>query len=317
MIASILMLATWGALEAWGEANVPLLLIAQSSPVYYAIPLLWSVLRAIRCRSGAGIPWLVPGLLAWLGPLMGFGWAQARPTDAPTIRVVTFNVEHTRHGFDKVADALRRADADIVCLQESPLDFPSPQADAYTRFLDEHHWFRLRESGLLIASRFPITGKAILPLQIEKGDYILAATVDVRGTPVTVLDTHLIPVHGGHYPLTDVAALPKNLADVRRFRERQMRDVLTEVDARDGPIILCGDFNRNPFGPEYAAIRRRLEDTWADVGRGYGFTSGDPVLSQRVDYVLTRGFRTHRAWVEPVRASDHAPYVAEISLSTR
>lgn len=297
-----------------GESDPLTFVIASAWPAVFAVPGVWSLVAVVRRRVwGALAPLAASGALL-VGPIGAVSWGRPGEPLESDVRVLTYNIEHGVHGWDKVAEVIRAADPDILCLQEVAIAWPERPDDPLLRYLEDFHWFRMRTSGLLIASRFPLTGQAILPVQKTKDDYLLIAHTEVDGRRITVMNTHLLPFCGGHYNQADVLNWPKNFSEAARDRRMQLRLVLDEVASRDGPVILCGDLNRNPTGPEYGWMTRELTDSYAAAGRGFGYTSNSFALGQRIDYVLSRGFETVQAGPAPGQASDHKPYSAVLRL---
>ncbi len=137
-------------------------------------------------------------------------------------------------------------------------------------------------------------------------------------------------VHSAHlYPGQDPAI---------RLREIDAMLAAIQGDLESGqPLLLMGDFNHTPDGPEYAKLRAvGLVDTFAAVGvrdaspanpEGKTFAADEPRI--RIDYVWCAGplakaiqasrslwvgaFRTNPADRESFALSDHVPQFAEFA----
>jgi endonuclease/exonuclease/phosphatase family metal-dependent hydrolase len=164
-----------------------------------------------------------------------------------------------------------------------------------------------REFGVALLSRYPIvafTNHPITRLSTQQENPtpasapgFLDATVDVVGTRVRVLDTHL---------------------DFRRdpaVRARQVADMLAAIGEPVGPTLLLGDLNATPDAPELRPLFRRLRDV-PEAFEGPDFTIPSAAPTRRIDYVLVSdGVEVRRAWVPATAASDHRPVVMDLVLS--
>jgi endonuclease/exonuclease/phosphatase (EEP) superfamily protein YafD len=82
-------------------------------------------------------------------------------------------------------------------------------------------------------------------------------------------------------------------------------------------IMICGDFNDTPGSRVYRRLNETLDDTWARVGHGDGFTVPAEKPRQRIDYLWIskdKALKPLKAWVPQSDASDHLPVVAEFEI---
>ena len=112
----------------------------------------------------------------------------------------------------------------------------------------------------------------------------------------------------------------------------------------DGRVLLSGDFNSDANGyysPTYGAMTNWLNDSWAQVGKGFGPAVGatccqmgdlnsslrldsyDPTLPTRIDLVLSKKAEAHKVAIlgtkkmqnkQPKWQSDHYFYAAHLHL---
>ena len=244
------------------------------------------------------------------------------------LRLMTYNV-HRCVGTDRkldverVAEVIAAENADVVALQE--LDVRR----ARTRGVDQAH--RLAEL-LKMRSHFhpamaveeELYGDAILtalPEKKVKADGLplypripgleprgaIWITVEVGGTPVQIINTHL-------------GLVPQE-------QKRQAAALLGEGwvthEAWKAPGILLGDFNATPYSATYRMLRTALRDAQASSPAWprpatATFPSSFPFM--RIDHVfLTKGLETRgvsspydgRARV----ASDHLPLVVDLEIT--
>jgi endonuclease/exonuclease/phosphatase family metal-dependent hydrolase len=244
------------------------------------------------------------------------------------LRLMTYNV-HRCVGTDRKLDVERVAEViaaekpDVVALQE--LDVRR----ARTRGVDQAH--RLAEL-LKMSSHFhpamtveeELYGDAILtalPEKKVKADGLplytripgleprgaIWITVEVGGTPVQIINTHL-------------GLVPQE-------QKRQAAALLGEQwmahEAWKAPGILLGDFNASPYSATYRLLKAALRDaqtqspTWRKTPTAT-FPSSFPFM--RIDHVfLTKGLETVNV-SSPYGAlarvaSDHLPLVVDLEIS--
>nr|AYM53422.1 endonuclease/exonuclease/phosphatase family protein [Melittangium lichenicola] len=229
------------------------------------------------------------------------------------LRVMTFNIQSGLQGLDKVADVIREAAPDIVALQEvdvgslraNGLDQPAVLAERTGLPYSAH--FRTTslfggDYGVAILSRFPLESVEQHPLPVVTGTEprtVAHATVKVNGQEVSVYVTHL-------------TRRPFNNAI--RIRQSAAIMGLLARDAR--PKLLMGDMNDTPDSSALRLFKRELMDVFAQRGEGSDITYPLPIIpSLRLDYVLASDrFMPRHSKVLNVRASDHYPVVAELTL---
>ena len=90
--------------------------------------------------------------------------------------------------------------------------------------------------------------------------------------------------------------------------------VVSEINKADKPVILCGDFNMTPDTPTLSSIFGLMRDTAGVMTEPkLSFPSDKPEI--RIDYILVSpSFKIKSADIPGVLASDHRPYIADISL---
>jgi endonuclease/exonuclease/phosphatase family metal-dependent hydrolase len=230
------------------------------------------------------------------------------------LRVATYNVHACigrdgRHDSDRVATVIEELNADVIALQE--LTYPaSVELETRTPYflttLDRYECAlgptrnRMRQTvtecfGNALLTRHRIVEVHRIDLSMERREArgALAATIDVGGTMLHVLATHLgLRVHE------------------RRFQVQQILNYLDSV--RDTFVVVLGDFNDWLPGRSAAHV---LDRRLGRPPRPATFPVAWPLVA------------LDRIWVQPRRAlrqisvhataaarlaSDHLPVVAEI-----
>jgi endonuclease/exonuclease/phosphatase family metal-dependent hydrolase len=226
------------------------------------------------------------------------------------LRVVGYNVDNAistsghLHPQD-LADDIESLSADIVVLQEVPRGL------GWSASLDLATWLSRRLGmtyafvptadhtlGNLILSRTALRDVLEVPLPRlgnEAQRAALLATIDLAGTPVTVINVHL--QHGRSEAATDA-------------RLDQLRTTLRAWNGR-AHTILVGDLNAGPGSPEVNAVLSAGFTTSADTttctqatrqGECLDWTFVTPDLQHNLTEVL------------PIGTSDHWPTINRIVI---
>jgi endonuclease/exonuclease/phosphatase family metal-dependent hydrolase len=230
-----------------------------------------------------------------------------------TLRVATYNVHacvgtDRRHDPNRVASVVGELDADVVALQE--FTYPASVAiesrepvelvtlDSYQCALGPTREIATRCFGNALLTRHPIVDVHRIDLSMDRREPrgALAATVDIGGTHVHLLATHL------GLRVTE-----------RRFQVRQILSYLDSV--RHSFVVVLGDFNDWLPGRSASHV---LDHRLGQAASLRSFPSSRPMLS------------LDRIWIHPAsalrrvfvhtsalarRASDHLPVVADIDLA--
>lgn len=237
-----------------------------------------------------------------------------------SVRLATFNIRHGvgadhRLDLDRVAAAIERTGAEVVCLQEVDRRWGARSGD-----VDQAGWLaqRLgmdavyaanveadpvrpgappRQYGMATLTAFPVRDSIRTLLDRPLGGEqrgLLDVRLDLDGTPLRVLNTHL---------------------EVGSQVERMAQVATIGVVVRTGPhpLVLLGDLNAEPSSPEVGLLTEALADAWTVAGSGDGFTFDSLSPFARIDYALVSpGIDVSAATVVESDASDHLPVVVDI-----
>lgn len=246
-----------------------------------------------------------------------------QPGTTVTLRSMTYNI-HYGVGTDGVLDLERIAqvieanDVDVVGLQEVDRHFGDRSA-----WQDQATWLadRLgmhlaygpavdqppvvagdprRQTGNAVLSRFPIAAANNVMLPYTSSPRAaLDTTIDVNGTPVRFISTHLV---SGINP------------DERELQTEALADMVGRKATR---TVLVGDFNALDWHAEMRPIYRVLDDAWKSLrlkSDGSTHPSLNPIY--RIDYVFSSSDTpATAASVVPSLASDHLPVVVDLDVT--
>jgi len=231
------------------------------------------------------------------------------------IRVMTYNIHHGE-GTDgkidlaRIADLIRREQADIVALQEvdrgvqrtarrdliGELAALTKMDYAFGKNID----YQGGDYGNAALTRFPIVKqqnhhyKMLRPGE-QRG--LLQLVLKIEDKELLLLNTHIDFRQDDSERLMNVAEINEILKQYARL-----------------PVIICGDFNDTPGSLTHQRLKESSSDVWELVGQGDGFTFSSTRPQKRIDYVFvgkSRSIVPLKAWVVQSNASDHLPLVAE------
>ncbi len=276
--AQHLSMATLG--QAWGIGGLYLLLLILAhvftttydyipvvGPLWrdrfwlvYAIPAsvaTWAVWRTTDTRPMRRLRFNEGGLLAALALGMALAaWVRvprpnAPPSDSPTLRVVTYNIQqgyrrNGQKGWEDQLAVLRALAPDIVALQESDTARLSGANNDLVGYFATALNMNTAYGpptvdgtfGIALLSRMPITAARTIYLYSQgEQTALIVATIVVNGKKTTIAVTHL----GNNGP------------------QIQQKEVLAATAAHE-PLILLGDFNFRPGTPQYRLTLQTLHD---------------------------------------------------------
>ena len=278
------------------------------------ILLVWSIVRRQRASLLTNAFALTFFAFALLG--LNIPWRNiTRPTGTP-LRVMTYNIHHASTSVNQVAEIIKQAEPDVVCLQEAnshslwPRD-PLPSVMEHFR-----GWHVARSGDVATLSRYPIVSQRSVRLSPGTDRVVLATVIKCNGREVNVLNTHLSAGAGPESIRTRKRAIRAYLARCAGIRGEQIATVLEVARGTTGPVVITGDFNTPPRGLVYRGIAGQYQDAFAAAGWGFGYTfrSDTPVL--RIDYIFT-GRGTEPTSCRTVRSasSDHRALVADLAIA--
>lgn len=123
------------------------------------------------------------------------------------------------------------------------------------------------------------------------------------------------------FPECDTDVFVTHFGLARTEKMKALSVLLSLLADINGPVILMGDFNLRPNDPFIDTLRIALEDT-ANICKGeiVTFPSRHDISAdykdQKIDYIFTsRNFTATSIKVPEFTASDHRPYIAELSYT--
>jgi endonuclease/exonuclease/phosphatase (EEP) superfamily protein YafD len=237
-------------------------------------------------------------------PMMAYlpnssGGAAVASADAPTFRLLSFNVWFRNPDMATTAAYIEQSQADAVVL----LELTPPQAERLRPLLPSYPHSHIEPSrmGAAVFTKWPVLEAESMPLA-KDGAIAARVQIDWRGTPVTVLGVHL------NWPLG-----PRN----SKFRNEELAGVVAFSKAHRQPLIVAGDFNLTPWSEYFsdALEESGLHDSALGFGLGRTWPAQFAPLGIRIDHCLiSREWQSLRVDVGPPLGSDHLPVLADLTL---
>lgn len=272
--------------------------------VYYATP--WPVLAALVMLVAGGLRlrnhsrWTRP--VATVGLISLASWlflsysTSSTPRLAPSaLTCLSWNTDHGRAGWSRIAQTIRSEPADLVCLVEA-----GPTEPAHERFwqaaFPDHATGNLG-SGILVLVRDG-TIRQVGSGSIDGNARFRQFDVSCRGERLTVL-------------VVDVRSTP--WVSRRSALEKLVRLI---KPLGDRPVLITGDFNTPSDSACFDTWRTPLKNAWEAAGNGFRPTWPVPLPmldldqcwgNRHVDFVHCRGGWS--SW------SDHRPLITTFTVN--
>lgn len=234
---------------------------------------------------------------------------QTNESSESTTRLMTANLLVSNDQHVAVAREIRKADPDVLVIQE--------YSDAWNTALQAalgddlpHSSFETRDDSF---------GTALYS-GTEPSDGTRPAPV-VLGSDMTPQTRTVIEIGGREVALYNIHLLPPIAMDYVREGHRQFDDLVDLVQAERMPVIVVGDLNLTETTPQHAQLAKiGLRDAWDIRGRGRGATWPDNSFLR-----FLPGLRLDHVYVSPeiavvdvrigeVPGSDHRPVIADLAL---
>lgn len=231
------------------------------------------------------------------------GLSLGRPRESPNrIRLASYNIYFGKLSRSALMDELAAMDVDILLLQATY----DSLGDLKKRFPDRSTH---RADELVIVTRFPIKSVEVPP-PLADGELpkFVGYVLDTPSGPLRIYNVH--PFSPRH------ALFGKNVAsDNIAHREAQIEAAVRSALRSGPPFVLAGDTNL----PPWSAIGRRhlggLDDAFAEVGFGLGYTFPAKRPWMRIDRAFSdERIRFLDARVGPRGASDHRPLFVDFEI---
>ncbi|MGY3039160.1 endonuclease/exonuclease/phosphatase family metal-dependent hydrolase [Rhodanobacter sp. TND4EL1] len=261
--------------------------------------------------------------------MLGMG-GRVRAAETP-LRIMTFNVRvPVDTGLnawvnrrDLMVQVIKAQHPDVLGTQE----LTEEQGQYMAAHLPGYAWFGQGREGGTKGEHMGVFYRTDRLTVVRSGDFWLSDTPAVPGSktwgqpyPRMVTWARFRQRDGGgefDYFNTHFPYLPENV----RARKLSADEILQRIGQlpAGSRVILAGDFNCGPDSPVHAQLTRTLQDAWvgspsrSGPAKTFHNFTGNP--DQRIDWILSRGFKTMAVQTitthEGARyPSDHFPVIA-------
>ncbi len=251
-------------------------------------------------------------------------------SDTPTLTAMTINVLKLNTNWDSIKAQIQAANPDVIGLQEMSDAFLNEVWPNLVEMYPYHiHAVSISESSYSgFLSRYPLKQEKIfnLPENFELAN--IRAVIDVNGRSVVVYNLRLAA------PKFQRMTIPSRILGKILpyeysvfYRRWQMTAFYPLLKDETLPVLVMGDFNTADTSEDHDIFKSTsgLEDTFAEVGYGMGFTFpvavriNDKQLPfvplMRLDYIWHNSqWQPLSAWLGGSTGSDHLPVIARLKL---
>ena len=263
-------------------------------------------------------------------------------------KMLSYNVKNFKYPHEdsyentksKIVDFLINQKSDIVCLQEfhsmanlfyKPIKQIRDSLAANTYYYESYFGSKNNQlSGLVIFSKYKVVNKGKLKFDKSR-TFCIYLDVIISNDTVRVFNTHLASIRLETDDIDFVANLDANdskklksktigiyhkLVMAYELREKQMKQLMSIIEATKYKIILCGDFNDTPSSLVYNTIADKLNDAFVKKGMGISPTYAGELPLLRIDYVLSsKSITTVNYKKYKFKHSDHYPISAILEVN--
>lgn len=293
--------------------------------VLFAAPLPFIAYALHRLRMRRLLQAQALSLLVIVFPLMGFvlPWPTGADPSAPTMRVLSFNVNNGAGGPDAVLAEIQARSPDVVLLQETG------DAESFARLLRPHYAAVEAWDQFVLATRFPVAStvtpeKLVYDGKPHRARYLKQA-MDTPLGRVVFYDVHPTSPREGLNMMHGIRSIMRGAsAPVVRantgLRALQVKSFSEAAAAETDPVVIGGDTNL----PGLSAVLGQYLSGYADgfsqasCGFGYTFPTNKWRPWMRIDRILASdALRFTRFEVGQSKVSDHRCVVADLQRASR
>lgn len=225
----------------------------------------------------------------------------------------SYNIrEYSYDEKDQIPKLLAEKHPDILFLQEIPLREKNRLENLYP--------YQEQYGSIGIFSIYPIVESNQLKANGEK---IRAcyADIKIKNDTLRAINLHLSSTKIDKKQISKVKdatntqevkegvkKVAKNLFLAFEQHQKQINEVRKVMDKTPYPLIVGGDFNAVPSSYEYYKVKKGMEDTFEQAGKGAGATFYDYRIPIKIDHIfVSSAIRTTSVSIEKVKYSDHYP----------
>ncbi|MGF1617106.1 MAG: endonuclease/exonuclease/phosphatase family protein [Acidimicrobiia bacterium] len=257
-----------------------------------------------RYRSWAGGILFIAGInLAVVAPLY-LGSPGETSIDAPSIRVMSFNLLSTNDSYGEVVEYIRETAPDVVVLHEASLPWETAMESSDLGYEVNKSRSDDLNFGTLVMTR---NSAGVLTYGFAETDpRAVEITTTVAGwdTPVTILSSH---------PLAPTDAERASL------RDAQLGFAAQWASNQSGPYMVVGDLNATPWSWPFRNLLAQGGLRNSQIGFGVQPTfvaTSNPLFRVPIDHLVHSDALVVRLrQLGPNLGSDHFPIIVDLELA--
>ncbi len=219
---------------------------------------------------------------------------------------------------NRIIEFIRKEDPDIICIQEhSRIRYKQLSQYPYRTETPRSVPKRTTQA---IFSKYPIVGNGSLDLP-ETSNNIIYADILYKKDTLRVYNFHLqsfnIVPSSETFSEEESEKNYKRLVKTFKKQLDQAKIFVKHKETSPYRNIVCGDMNNTQFSNVYRVLRKDLQDTFLEKGKGFGRTYSLLGFPIRIDYTLADpAFEviSHQNYNE--KLSDHYPVMATLRLKS-
>lgn len=241
-----------------------------------------------------------------------------------------YNWSNQKDTKEKLFDYLNNFKGDVICLQEFSTKENRMEEKSVVKKLKSYPYHYIRKD-MAIFSRLPILDQGYIPFSNEYSSACLYCDLDLGNHKVRLYSVHLESYKLGKKErqfMKEISQDLKNadlsggariltsrLTTANKNRARQADQIKSHLEKSPYKVVLCGDFNDTPLSYTYRKIKKGLNDSFIEKGRGLGNTYIGEFPSFRIDYILhTPDFETISYSRDTIELSDHYPIQSKLRV---
>jgi len=238
----------------------------------------------------------------------------------------------------EIFDFINSGNFDIICFQEfftkntgglTKQKIQEKLSDKFHEHVDYTIENKNYNYGIATYSRYPIVNRGVINFNNSSNSSIYTDVLINKDT-VRIFNNHLqsIRFNKNNYSfITNSKALKEDeklreikdisfrLRDAFIKRASQANILAKHIKSSPYPVIVCGDFNDVPVSYTYRTMRKNLNDSFIEAGKGIGTTYTGKFPSFRIDFIFhSRDIRCTEFDIPDIRLSDHYPVTSSFIL---
>lgn len=216
---------------------------------------------------------------------------------------------------DQIVDFVEDQNPDIICFQE----FDYGKKDQFDQYPYSHIAQLKGKVIQTVFSKYPIVSKGVLHFP-ETPNSAVYVDILYKNDTVRIYNLHLQSLKIRPNTVMEEASgkLYRRLSKSFVKQGEQAEIFNKHRNATSYKKIVCGDFNNNQFSNVYRTIKGDMQDTFDEMGSGYGRTYNFKYFPVRIDFILADPIfevRAHKNY--DVKLSDHFPVMASVRFQSQ